>query len=74
MEINEAWILVKMSSVKGNMGDSEMYQARQVVQKFIDRYKELDVEVEAESKVVETTKSKMFPIRGRFEDLVNKTA
>ena len=33
-----------------------MYEARQIVQKFIDRYKELDVEVEAESKVVETAK------------------
>lgn len=64
MEINEAWILIKMSSVKGNMGDSEMYQARQVVQKFIDRYKELDVEVEAESKVVEIAKL----------ELVKKTA
>lgn len=56
MDINEAWMLVKMSSVNGAIDDSNMYEARQIVQKFIDRYKELDVEVEAESKVVETAK------------------
>ena len=64
MGINEAWMLVKMSSVNGAIDDSNMYEARQIVQKFIDRYQELDVEVEAESKVVETAKL----------ELVRKTA
>ena len=47
MDIYEAWLDVKMSSIKGSH-DPKSYRAREIVQDFIEKFVKLDKEIQLE--------------------------
>jgi len=61
MDIYEAWLDVKMSSIKGSH-DPKSYRAREIVQDFIEKFVKLDKEIQLESEFVETIRKDLVEL------------
>ena len=61
MDIYEAWLDVKMSSIKGSH-DPKSYRAREIVEDFIEKFVKLDKEIQLESEFVETIRKDLVEL------------
>ena len=61
MDIYEAWLDVKMSSIKGSH-DPKSYRAREIVQDFIEKFVKLDKEIQLEREFVETIRKDLVEL------------
>ncbi len=62
MELDEAWYLVKLTSQRGDKGESDIYQAREIVQQAIGKYKYILLAYERLLKKQKGSKKPTVPI------------